>query len=85
MEVDKSKTRFDAFLARWLDLTNAAAEGAENLEPAVKLLDRVMRILGRAKADHDAGKLPAPEETKKLPGPKTEQSPGSDLDDEIPF
>ena len=84
-EVDRTKTRFDTFLSRWLDLTNAAREGAENLEPAVRLLENVMRIFGRAKADHDVGMLPAPEETRKLPGPKRNQSLGPDLDDEIPF
>lgn len=84
-EVDRTKTRFDTFLSRWLDLTNAAREGAENLEPVVSLLEHVMRIFGRAKADHDVGMLPAPEETRKLPGPKRDQSLGSDLDDDIPF
>lgn len=84
-EVDRTKTRFDTFLSRWLDITNAAGEGAENLEPVVKLLDRVIKIFGRAKADHDAGKLPAPEETRKLPGPKPQELVSADLDEEIPF
>ena len=75
----------DAFLSRWLDVTEAVGEGAENLEPAVKLLERVMKLFGRAKVDHDAGKLPPPEETQKLPAPEPEQQPGSDLDDEVPF
>ena len=71
-EVDRSKTRFDAFLSRWLDVTNAASEGAENLEPVVKLLDHVMRIFGRAKTEHDVGKLPPPKVPQKLPSPATD-------------
>jgi hypothetical protein len=60
LEVDRSTTRFDAFLSRWLDLTNAIGEGAENLEPAAKLMERILRVLGRAKADHDQLQLPPP-------------------------
>jgi hypothetical protein len=81
-EVDRSTTRFDALLSRWLDLTNAIGEGAKNLEPAVKTLERIMQIFGRAKADHDQGQLPPPEEKKQLPPPKADWD---DLDDEIPF
>lgn len=84
-EVDRSKTRLDAFLSRWLDVTNAASEGAENLEPVVKLLDHVMKIFGRAKTEHDVGNLPPPDEQQKLPSPATDQPSQADLDDEIPF
>ena len=84
-EVDRSKTRLDAFLSRWLDVTNAAGEGAENLEPVVKLLGHVMKVFGRAKTEHDVGKLPPPKVPQKLPSPATDQPPQADLDDEIPF
>lgn len=45
-QVDRSGTLLSAFLSRFLDLTNAFGEGAENLEPAVKLLEHVMKVLG---------------------------------------
>lgn len=83
-EVDRSKTRLDAFLSRWLDVTNAAGEGAENLEPVVKLLGHVMKVFGRAKTEHDVGQLPPPEVTEKLPSPATDQPSQAD-GDEIPF
>ncbi len=83
--MDRTRTPLAALLSRLLDVTNAVGEGAEKLEPAVRLLERVMKVLGRAKADHDAGKLPPPEETQKLPAPEPEPQPSSDLDDEIPF
>jgi hypothetical protein len=82
LEIDRSTTRFDALLSRWLDLTNAVGEAAKNLEPAVKMLERIMRIFGQAKADHDQRQLPPPEEKKQLPSPKADWN---DLDDEIPF
>lgn len=83
-EIDRSRTRFDAFLSRFLDLTNVVGEGAENLEPAVKLLGRLTEVIGRAKSAHDAGKLPSPEETRKLPRPESDQQPDSETDD-LPF
>lgn len=85
IEIDKTQTSFAAALSRWLDLTNAIGEGAENLEPAVKILERVMRVFGRAKSDHDIGKLPAPEELPRITGPSKKPIFSQDLDDEIPF
>lgn len=81
-EVDKSRTRLDAFLSRWLDVTNAVGEGAENLEPLAKLLERIMKVLGRAKAQQETGQLPTSEETKKLPSPEVDGNSDSLLGDE---
>ena len=78
-EVDRSVTRLGYFLSIWYDLTNAVGEGAENLEPAMKLLERVFRLGGYAKAEHDQGRLPAPEDRKQLPGPTTPDE--EELDD----
>jgi hypothetical protein len=71
-EIDRGTTRFAFLLSRWLDLTNAIGEGAEKLEPAVKLLERVFKLFGSAKLDLDQGRLPAPEEMKRLPSPTTD-------------
>ena len=83
--IDRTKTPFEAFLSRFLDLTNALGEGAENLKPAANLLKRVIEAFGRAKADQDQGNLPPPEDTKNLPAPNTPEQTKSELDDEIPF
>jgi hypothetical protein len=85
LEVDRENTRFDAFLSRLLDLTNAVGEGAENLEPLAKLMTRIMRSFGRAKADHDQRKLPPVKERRALPKPASEKSGVSEIDDDIPF
>jgi hypothetical protein len=72
-EVDRSKTRFDALLSRYLDIVNVVGESAERLEPLAKLIERVMKIFARAKADHDQGLLPAPDDTKRIPPPHSEE------------
>lgn len=69
LEVDRSKTRFDALLSRMLDFTNAVGDGADNLKPLANLTERLMKVLGRAKSDLDMGLLPSPDETKKLAAP----------------
>jgi len=84
-EVDRSTTWFSSLLSRWLDLTNALGEGAENLEPVARLMERLWKVFGRAKAEHDRQSLPPPERRKELPSPKSEASDTDDLDDEIPF
>jgi hypothetical protein len=78
-EIDTSMTRVAAFYSRMNDLTAAVGEWAENLEPAVKIIERIKKCFGSAMEDSKQGKLPPPEETKRLPPPP------DDLDDEIPF
>jgi hypothetical protein len=80
-EVDRSTTLMGAILSGYLDVMTAIGEGGERLEPAVKVLERLMRVFRRAKADHDQGQLPPPEEKKQLPPPEEFH----ELDDEIPF
>lgn len=82
LEVNRSTTALGAILSNYLDIMTAIGEGGERLEPAVKVLERLMRVFRRAKADHDQGQLPSPEETRQLPAPKTDWD---ELDDEIPF
>ncbi|MGR0184097.1 hypothetical protein [Azospirillum aestuarii] len=80
-EVDKSKTRLDAFLSVQLDITAAIGKGAESLEPVVKLLDSVKKIFSRAKDENEQAALEKPQERRLIEGPKRDQ----EVDDEIPF
>jgi hypothetical protein len=82
LEVDRSTTLMGALLSGYLDVMTAIGEGGERLEPAVKVLERLMGVFRRAKTDHDQGQLPPPEEKKQLPSPKADWD---ELDDEIPF
>ena len=82
LEVDRSTTSMGALLSGYLDVMTTIGEGGEKLEPAVKVVERLMRVFQRAKADHDQGQLPPPQEKKQLPPPKADWD---DLDDDIPF
>lgn len=68
-EVDRSTTKLGRFKVVWLDMTEAVGEGFENLEPAVKMLERIARIFGKARAETDPAQLPGPETPKQISGP----------------
>ena len=48
-EIDRNRTRLDVVAAAWQQITVAMGNGAKNLEPAVKLVERLSKALGRAK------------------------------------
>lgn len=85
LEIDKKLTRSDYLFSLYLDITTFASEGAKNLDPVIDRVERVIKIFGRAKANQERGKLPAPEEKKLLTAPKLDKSNQKSLDDEIPF
>lgn len=76
-EVDRSRTRLEAATAVWLKLTEAIGAGAENLEPAVKLLQRVSGAISRLSMQQHLEaqqlRLPAPD-TLGLNGPDDSDS-----------
>lgn len=68
-EVDKERTKIDTFTSVWLNVTETFGKGAENLEPAVKALERIARIFGKAKAEEQSDLLPPHQEKKLLEAP----------------
>ena len=92
-EVDRDRTRFDAYAGLALEMAATGGEVAKKLNPARKLLDTIASLLGYAKQAEDVRpSLPAPHERKRLTPPRKErlpappQSPQPDLlDDDIPF
>ncbi len=48
-EIDRNRTRLDVVAAAWLQITSAIGNGAQNLEPAVKLAERLSKAFGKAK------------------------------------
>lgn len=85
-EVDRDWTRTEAVIALWLDVTSAIGDGAKKLDPAIERLERIMKVLGRAKNENDTKSLPAPEEQKRIPAPTTSsESSSEEADDDIPF
>lgn len=91
-EVDRDRTRTEAAMALWLDVTIAIGKGAKNLDPAIERLERIIKVLAKAKDDNDQKALLAPQERKRISPPtatpetqippkKTRVPP----DDEVPF
>jgi hypothetical protein len=94
-EVDRDRTRTDAAMALWMDLTNAISKGAENLDPAIDRLERIFKVFANAKDENEQQALMAPREMKRIGAPTGPQEPAqemkriaaptTELDDEIPF
>lgn len=81
LEIDRDRTTIDALFSRMIDLTKTVGECAENVEPLVEKLERIMKLF-----------LKGTEKTKLLPKkerPKLISKEADDTDqvsdDEIPF
>jgi hypothetical protein len=83
-ELDRNKTRTEAFFAFAIEAARTAREVKDELEfkPLQQTIDRVLDWLDKAKRLKDA--LPPWSERKKIEGPQR-RLPSPDLDDEIPF
>lgn len=83
-EVDRERTRLEVFTAMFLDVTQAIGEGAENLEPLLKRIERLAAIFGKAKAEADREEIGPPPKKKLI----TDSSKARETDspeDETPF
>lgn len=72
-EIDKMRTSMNVLTDAMLELTSATGQAAENLEPAVKVFERIAGVFGRAKKKQDIEKLAGPEEPKLLEGPLSDE------------
>lgn len=80
-EVDRDRTRFEAWGAVVIDAAEVLGDAAERAEPARKWIDSISRLIWGAKMDEDEAKrLPAPREVKQIEPPRK-----SNMDNEIPF
>lgn len=87
-EVDKSRTNLEAFFAATLDAAGTAGQAAEKLKPVLDVLERMKKIFFEAKAENLPPQLPAPEERKRIEGPKpsdSEKRTPKPPNDDIPF
>jgi hypothetical protein len=67
-EVNRNRTRLDAAAEVWDKLTDAIGKGAKNLEPAVKIIERIRKRLGGVqRAEIEAVEHP------KLPPPPVDE------------
>lgn len=83
-EVDRNRTRTEAFYAFAVETARTAREVHDELKPLQQTIDRVLDRIEKAKKWMD--ELPSWGERKKIGGP-TKRLPGPQqgLDDEIPF
>ena len=80
-EVDRTRTRLQAFKTFFLEATRVLGEGAENFEPVVAKAERIAEIIGKAKAKEEKTRLLETDEKKLLAPPRKPL----ELDDDIPF
>ncbi len=59
-EVERNRTRVDAVVSVWLQITEAIGGGAKNLEPAANLVEKLTRALYLAKDAEQRPQLPPP-------------------------
>ena len=75
LEIDRDRTRFEAFADVVSDLAHVSRNLADGAEPWWKWAKPMFEILGSAKeAEDQQGILPAPEEQKKLQPPRPDGS-----------
>jgi hypothetical protein len=80
VEVDRDRTRFEAWGAVMVQAAEVLGDAADKAEPARKWLDSIGRLIWGAKNDEDTKQLSPPKEVKQIEPPRS-----SDKDDEIPF
>jgi hypothetical protein len=86
-EVDRDRTRTEAAFALLLDLTSAISNGAKNLDPALDRVERIIKVLAKAKDENETKALTAPKDRKRIAPPNNTPEPTEPQpsDDEIPF
>lgn len=97
-EVDKDRTRFEAFAAMMIEAAGVVGKVEKKLRPIRGWIDSIAKLLHEARALEDSHpRLPAPD--KRIEAPQKRLAPpsgdlwasqtrppkGGDLDDEIPF
>jgi len=77
-EVDRDRTRTEAAMALWLELTSAISKGATNLDPAIDRLERIVKVLSLSRDESETKAITGPPKPKQIAPPKADE-------DEIPF
>jgi hypothetical protein len=90
-EVDRDRTKTEAWTAFTLEVASTTGKVAKELEPIRALSDSIGNLLGKAKELAKRIGLPAPGEKKRIEAPRRQlpapnKPPDPDeLDDDIPF
>jgi hypothetical protein len=81
-EVDRDRTRTEAAMALWLELTSAISKGATNLDPAIDRLARIVKVLSLSKDESETKSITGPRKPKQIAPPAP---PVPSDDDDIPL
>ena len=82
-EVDRNRTRPEAFFSFAVDFARATREVNDEIKPLQKTIDRVFDWIEKAQKWKDS--LPTWEERRRIEGPRKKLPPPNELDDDIPF
>lgn len=83
-EVDRNRTRTEAFLSFAVDVARTSRAVMEEIKPLQQIVDRVLDLIDQANEWHEV--LPPWKDRKRIKGPpKRLAPPQQDLDDDIPF
>jgi hypothetical protein len=85
-EVDRERTRFDAFAALAVEAAGVIGDVVEKTQ-VLKILDGIARVMWGSKKEEEMKQLPAPTTPKRIEPPRRPKSTPKkgDMDDEIPF
>lgn len=91
-EVDRQRTRFDAFAALAIETAGVVGEVVEKTQ-LLKILDSIAKVMWGLKTEEETKRLPAPTAPKRIEAPKRAETPRvkkstpskGDVEDEIPF
>ena len=86
-EVDRERTRLEAYGALVIEVAGVLGDAAEKLEPLRRWLDSIGKLIWGAQKEEEVRRLPSPGERKRIEPPSTGAlANGPDgLEDEIPF
>lgn len=89
-EIDRDRTKTEAWTAFSLEVASAGGQVAKELKPVSELVNAIGNLLGKAKGlAEDLLALPAPVFRKRIAAPADSTSPSATpkngLDDDIPF
>ena len=86
-EVDRDRTRLEAYGALVIESAGVLGDAVEKLEPLRKWFDSIGQLIWGAKKEEETKQLPPPGERKQIEPPRAPKPSGKrgNLDDEIPF
>jgi hypothetical protein len=81
-EVDRNRTRLEAFGELVIEVASVAGVAAEKLNPVKEMIDSISRLIWGSR-QNEPKQIPPPKDRKKIES--RPRHPTRDIDDEVPF